>query len=170
MMPDGITPHHCAPRASDKLVGAAALVLLTALVAAAIVGLFGGTPHPATEFQSDSVRLRIEYPKVIRSGEFFEGRIAVTPLRDIADLTLAISPALWREHTVNSMIPGAEKEAFANGAYRFSYGPATAGETFFVKIAFQLNPPLFGGTRGDIGVLDGEMPLASVPLSLKVMP
>jgi hypothetical protein len=168
--PDGVGERHLAPRAADKIGGVAALLLLAALIMAALLGALGGAPHPAHTAQTDSVSLQIEYPKVIRSGEFFEARIAVTPLREIADLTLGVSPALWREHTVNSIVPAPEEETFGKGAYRFSYGPAAAGETFFVKIAFQLNPPLFGGTSGEIAVLDGDEPLASLPLAMKVMP
>lgn len=169
-MPDGITKHHCAPRPTDRLGGLAAITLLAALVAAGFSGLVGGAPHPVSQTETASVRLRIEYPEVLRSGEFFEGRIEITPLRDVADLTLAVSPSLWREHTVNSSVPAAEEETFKDGAYRFSYGPVEAGEPFFVKIAFQLNPPLIGGTEGAIAVLDGETELASLPMSLRVMP
>ena len=45
-----------------------------------------------------------------------------------------------------------------------------AGDAFEVMIDGQVNPDLFGGTRGRIELLDGDTRLAAMPLKLEVRP
>jgi len=39
-----------------------------------------------------------------------------------------------------------------------------------LKIDGQINPPRLGGSAGRIRLLDGEVELAALPISLKVIP
>src|SRR3546814_4548345 len=72
------------------------------------------------------------------------------------DAVIAVTPALWHDMTVNTMIPAPAEESFKDGYFHFSYGPLDAGERLHVKIDGQINPPLFAGTRGEIAVFDGD--------------
>src|SRR3546814_16464114 len=72
------------------------------------------------------------------------------------DAVIAVTSALWHDMTVNTMIPAPAEESFKDGYFHFSYGPLDAGERLHVKIAGQINPPLFAGTRGEIAVFDGD--------------
>ena len=53
------------------------------------------------------------------------------------------------------MIPQADKEEYRKGRFLFHYGKLAPGEVLAVKIDGQINPPLFMGTSGSIGVDDG---------------
>jgi hypothetical protein len=145
-------------------------VILAAIIAIALSGLAGGQRSPQRSEDFGTARLEVKTPSVIRNGEFFETRIRIVAARDVSDAVLAISPSLWTDMTINTMIPAASEESFKDGSYRFSYGRLRAGETLVVKIDGQINPPLFAGTRGEIALFDGERRLGGMPLRIKVLP
>ncbi|HWT42211.1 MAG TPA: hypothetical protein VN152_06155 [Sphingopyxis sp.] len=145
-------------------------VILAAIITFALSGLTGGQPSPLRSENFGAARFDVKTPSVIRNGEFFETRIRIEAARDISDAVLAVSPSLWTDMTINTMIPAASEESFKGGAYRFSYGRLRAGEILVVKIDGQINPPLFAGTRGEIALFDGERRLGGMPLKIKVLP
>lgn len=112
----------------------------------------------------------VQMPMVIRNGEFLETSIDIRANRAIADATLAIETGLWRDITINTMIPAAAEETFKDGEYRFAYGPLAKGETVRVKIDGQINPPLFGGNAGFIALYDGERLIGRRHFRIKVRP
>ena len=77
---------------------------------------------------------------------------------------------MWKDFTVNTMVPAAAEERFADGRFRFSYGPVEAGKAIVVKIDSQINPSLVGGTAGHVAVYDGETLLAELPVAIAVRP
>jgi hypothetical protein len=169
--PDGITDRHFEPERG--LLGRASvlpLLLLGGVLAAALLGLLGGRPNPTRIAETPEARLELNMPTLRRNGEFFEGRIRVTARRNIDELVLAASPSLWRDLTVNTMIPAAADESFEDGLFRFTYGPLEAGQSFEIKIDFQINPALFGGTAGEIAAFDGDRRLAGLHHELRVLP
>ncbi|WP_145923396.1 hypothetical protein [Sphingopyxis macrogoltabida] len=168
--PDGISEKMISGQRWHRHASPVSFVLLAAVVAIALSGLVGGQPSPLRSQDFGAARLEVKTPSVIRNGEFFETRIRVEATRDISDAVLAVSPSLWTDMTINTMIPAAAEESYKDGAYRFSYGKLRAGETLVVKIDGQINPPLFAGTRGDIALFDGERRLGSMPLQIKVLP
>ncbi len=72
--------------------------------------------------------------------------------------------------TINTMIPAAREERAEAGAFHFEYGALRQGETLDIKVDGQINPPLFAGTRGSVGVLDGQILLTQIPLTITVLP
>ncbi|WP_144037732.1 hypothetical protein [Sphingopyxis sp. KK2] len=145
-------------------------LILAAIVVFALSGLAGGQPSPLRSKDFGAARLEVKTPSVIRNGEFFETRIRIEATSDISNVVLAVSPSLWTDMTINTMIPAAAEESFKGGAYRFSYGELRAGETLVVKIDGQINPPLFAGTEGEIALFDGDRRLGGMPLHIKVLP
>lgn len=166
--PDGISRRHASPH--RRHARPVSLILLGALMIAALLGLFGGQRSPALTVETDAARLSVHTPLVTRNGIFFETMISVTPKRDIADLTVTLSDALWRDITINSQIPAAQSEDFGPDGFRFSFGPRRAGETLRFKIDGQINPPRFGDARGTIAVKNGDETLASLPTTIAVRP
>ena len=146
------------------------VILLGALLVAALAGFFGGGPRPVFSAASDEATLSVKTPDVIRTGMYFETEIAITPKRPVADLTLAVTPSLWRDFTQNTMIPAAAEESFENGFFRYSYGPAEAGKPLVVKIDFQINPSMVGTNRGVVALFDGDTELLRLPLETVVRP
>lgn len=171
-LPDGIAPDHLDPRAGGGRGQRRwlALILLSVLMLAALLGLFGGGPARTMAAQTGAARLEVATPRVIRNGEFFETRVRITARHSIDKAVVAVAAPLWRDMTINTMIPAPAEETMATGSFRFDYGPLDAGEVLEIKIDGQINPPLFAGTRGAIAVLDGERELARVPVAIRVLP
>lgn len=170
--PDGISEPHADP-ATGRGRGRRrwlALILLSALMIAALLGLFGGGKTRPVLAAGDTATLEVRTPRVIRNGEFFETHIRVTARAPIAKAVIAVDTTLWRDMTINTMVPAPSEESFKDGAFRFDYGPLKPGESIDIKIDGQINPPLFAGTRGTVAVLDGERELAAIPLHITVLP
>lgn len=169
-LPDGICEANIRSRGWHRHANPAALILLTLLLGAALLGLFGGHPNPVQVIETPEARVTLNFPRTLRNGEFFEMRANVVAKRPIGDAVLAISTDYWRDLTVNTMIPAATEEKSSAGEYRFSWGPLEAGETLTVKIDGQVNPPLFRGTAGHVAIMDGERTLGRAAMQLKVWP
>lgn len=161
-----------APRAPRDRPFAAVLpiMVLGAIVVAALLGVFGGGKSTPMQAMSPAATLTVTTPQTLRSGLFFETRITIAAHRAIDDVVIAVPPELWRDQTINTTIPNAEKEEADDDLFRFHYGPLAAGKTLTIKFDGQLNPPLFAGTRGSIALQDGETPLARIPLHYRVWP
>lgn len=146
------------------------IILLGSLLALALFDVAGG--RPATPITADfgAAALTVDTPATLRNGEFFETRIDVRADADIADLTIAVAPELWRDMTINTTLPSPAEESFDDGLLRWSYGPMKAGDTLHVKVDGQINPPLFAGTSGAIFLYDGDRRLGRLPMSIKVFP
>lgn len=145
-------------------------LLLGAIVCIALAGWLGGGRSPWRHARAPAATLSVKTPHVLRSGLFFETDIAVAARVPVADAVIALPPGLWRDQTINTQVPAADKEEGSDGTFRFHYGPLRAGERLEVKIDGQVNPPLTIGTRGAVTLLDGDRLLVSVPLSIRVLP
>lgn len=145
-------------------------ILLSLLLGTAFAGGFAGKPNPTATLRTPAADLEVNAPARIRSGQIFEVRMRATAKADIADLVIAVPPSLWRDWTVNTMFPAPTEESFEDGRFGFHFGELKAGDSFEVKIDAQLNPALFGGTRGTVILLDGETALGSLPLATRVLP
>ncbi len=132
--------------------------------------MLGGQPHPVKSAANAAVRLTLAAPETLRSGMFFETRVRIEPRRPIGEVVLAISPVLWRDITINSAIPAPEKEAFADGMIRMSYGKGEPGKPIEIKFDGQVNPPLIGANAGEVAVYDGDQRLIAIRADKRVLP
>ena len=170
-LPDGLSEAHALGRAGlRRLSNPLSILVLGGMVFAACLGLFGGQESETFEGASSAVRLRVETPKIIRSGEFFEMRITIEPLVAIPKLALAVSSGFWRDTTVNDMIPQATAESYIDGFYHFDYGKRAPGESFTIKVDCQINSPYFGPLAGELAILDDETELISIFIKRAVQP
>lgn len=166
--PDGISDRDMRP-ARRHFAGAFAPLLLGAVVVTGLSGVLGGYGSSART-RNAAASLSIEAPKRIRNGEFFETVIRATATSATEDLTIIIPADLYHHVTINTMIPAAQSEAYADGAFRFGFGPHDAGETIEVKIDSQINPARFGHSSGIFEVADGGRTLARLPWRMEVLP
>ena len=170
-MPDGIGDANVGDggrvRNLATLFIATVLLLLLGL---ALTGTLARRPNPTETLRTADVTLAVNAPAQLRSGQFFEERMTATAHRDLSDLVIAVPPSLWRDWTVNSMIPAPAEEAFEDGRFAFHYGAVKAGEAVEIKVDAQLNPSLFGGTSGAIIVRDADAVLGELPLATRVLP
>jgi hypothetical protein len=169
--PDGLAePHVAGNPVRDRVASLIPLVLLTILLGTAMTGMLGGRPSPTSRVDAPAASLSIKTPRTLRNGMFFETEISATPHRAFKDLTIAVDRTLWKDLTVNTMVPAAADETFEDGRYRFSYGAGEAGKAVVMKIDSQINPSLVGGTAGRVAVFDGDLLIAELPVTMKVRP
>ena len=167
---EGLEPKPSRPRLWDRHASPISILILGGILLAAAFGLTGGQPSPPRMADFGDARLVVKTPTTIRNGEFFETDLTLTAQAPIADAVIAVTPALWQDMTVNTMIPAPAGESFENGLFHFSYGPLDAGDSLHLKIDGQINPPLFAGTKGEIAVIDGSRRIGAMPLRIKVLP
>lgn len=171
--PDGIVRAHTLPhRGLVRHASPLSLLVLGTLLMLGMSGLLGHAGMDRHTYRSDtqSHTLDIEMPTVIRTGDFYETRLHIKAGADIHKLTLAVPVALWREITVNAMIPQPGSESADGEAYTFDFGPLAAGKELRIKISAQVNPRLHGLLAGQIEVRDGERVLVRAPRQLRVLP
>lgn len=166
--PDGIAPRNLSDRGAGW--NWLSLVVLGAVMIAALLGAFGGGKSQPVANASAAARLEVTTPTTIRNGEFFEMRVRIEARRPIGKAVLVVPAALWRDMTVNSMLPGPAEEKVEDGAYRFDYGTMSPGDVLDIKFDGQINPPLFAGTRGTVELHDDAQPIAAIPLRIRVLP
>jgi hypothetical protein len=168
--PDGIEPKHI-HEAGGSVVrrwpfGLAGLGVLLAL---AFVGVYGKQNRLAGS--GSEVELAVEGPVRIRNGEFFEMVLNVETRRDIRDLVVLIGADLWRDVTVNTLLPDPSEHGFRDGSYEFRFGPLEAGGTLRIKVDGQINPSHAPSANEDtIEIADGEATLVTVNYAMEVLP
>lgn len=171
--PDGIVRAHTLPhKGLVRHASPLSLLVLGGVLLLGISGLLGHAGMDRDTYRSDtrSHTLDVEMPVVIRTGDFFETRLHVKAGADIAKLTLAIPVSLWREITVNAMVPQPESEGADGEAYTFDFGPLRAGKEMRIKISAQVNPRLHGVLEGELELRDGDHLLVRAPRRLRVLP
>ena len=169
--PDGVVPEHAGPR--GRLHRHASLFSLAVLLGVMLVGISGllaGAPTDPRSGDFADARLTVTVPATMRNGQFFEMRLLVEAHRPIDKLVIALPPQLWRDLTINTMVPAASEEAFEDGAFRFDYGKLEAGKALVVKVDGQINPPLTWGNRGEIAIYDDDRRIGAVPVHVTVLP
>jgi hypothetical protein len=166
--PDGIAPADADGRGAR--LNWISLAVLSVVMLAALLGVFGGGKARSLVADAPAARLEVHTPRVLRNGMFFETRIHLAAKAPIADAVIVVPASLWRDMTVNTMIPAPSEEKAEKGAFRFSYGPMKRGDTLDIKIDGQINPPLFAGNSGSIALQDGDRSLAHVPIEIMVLP
>lgn len=109
-------------------------------------------------------------PQLIRTGEFFEMRFRIDTAEPLAEAVIAVDEGIWRDITVNTMIPAATEETHDDGAFRFTLGPLEADVSYLYKVDLQINPDFFGRNEGRIGLYDGDRLITELTYELGVLP
>lgn len=167
--PDGIQEEHGKPPTGlRKHASPATILFLGAFLAAALLGAFGKSS--SFRDSSENAVLFVEAPSRIRNGEIFEMRVHFQSKLAVDTLVVRIGTDLWKDMTVNTLIPGANEEATKQGEFEFTYGSLPAGEDWLLKASCQINPNLYGLNSGRITVLDGKNELAATDVHIRVLP
>ncbi len=169
--PDGLGDGHVTSRRSlHRHASPAALAVLGLLLLAALLGLFGGGRAQPIRDDGKEATLKVSVPRTLRNGMIFEIRIKVKAKALIAEPKIAVSEPLWRDLTINSHYPDPKDQSFKNGSFEFSHEPMKRDDSLEIKLDGQINPALTRGTKGAITLFDGDHQIASVPISIKVLP
>lgn len=142
---------------------------LTVVVMLSLVGLFGA--EGTLTAHAEGVSLTVDAPTRIRNGQLYEMVITVETTTPVQDAVVVVAAEVWRDVTINTLIPSPSEEEARDGAFAFSFGQLDAGERLVVKIDAQINPnhaPV--ANDGRIAVADGEEELAGLDYRMEVLP
>ena len=168
--PEGIEPHHV-HQAGGSLFRRWPFGLggLGVLLGLAVFGVYGADARLTGA--GNEVELVVEGPRRIRNGEFFEMVITIAAERDVRDLVILIDEELWRDLTVNTLLPDPSGHGFREGSFEFRFGTLNAGERLLVKVDGQINPSHAPSTNaGTIALANGDAVLATVNYTMEVLP
>lgn len=168
--PDGIEHRHIHEAQGTRLhAWPSGLVLFAMILGIAGSGVLG--ERNTVTSGGGGVRLSVEGPVIIRSGEFFEMLFTIETEREIRDAVLSVDSRVWHDMTINTMIPQPTEESFKDGSFEFHFGALAAGARLVVKVDGQVNPAYPPGTNeGAIAFVDGAATLTSVDYAMRVLP
>lgn len=146
------------------------LIILAILMIVGLSGLLGGARSSRQQVENENVILTVNTPETLRNGMIFETLVEVQAKRPVKQLTVGVSNALWRDMTINTMIPAASEEEYRDGSHHFVFSDLQPGDVFRFKVDGQINPPLFGEIKGTITVGNSNTKLATVDLRTRVLP
>lgn len=168
--PYGIDPLHCeVPRLARWRTPVATAVFVVVL-GSALAGWLGGGPPKVTEYRAADAAATLEYEPVLRSGNWFETVLNVTPRHDVADLVVAVDQPLWRGMSIDTLTPDAESVEALDGRYAHHFGKVRAGERFRMKFDGQIQPRALRTLSGSIRIEDGKRSLLTMPVKVTVLP
>lgn len=147
-----------------------ATVVLGGVLGSAMLGWLGGGSDETVRVETPQAQVSVQRQAILRSGNWFETSVVVRPTRDVADLVISVSNPLWKGMSIDTMMPDAESAESLDGEYAYHFGKVKAGQAFTLKIDGQIQPRALRRLTGAISVADDQTRLASVPLSLTVLP
>ncbi|HUD30459.1 MAG TPA: hypothetical protein VMQ93_16445, partial [Novosphingobium sp.] len=112
----------------------------------------------------------LEHEPILRSGNWFETQLTVTPARDVKDLVMAVDQPLWRGMSIDTIAPDAESAEGLDGTFSYHFGEVKAGEPLRIKFDGQIQPRALRVLAGDITIADDKTDLIAIPLSITVLP
>jgi hypothetical protein len=166
--PDGIGTEHARTLGRTGHANPFGLILLGAVMLAAFLGWAGYEVDRSAS--AGDITLSWHAPERIRNGEFLEMRITIEASQQIDQLVLGVDEMLWRDFTINTLIPAPADELSQAGEFRFDFGALEAGQSRHVKIDGQINPDALGTNSGMLRAYDGDQLLLEMPVRFEVLP
>ena len=147
----------------------AVLTIMTALVVAALLNVFGQTPSTLWA-RSPAADLELYAPTSLRGGLLYETRLRVHAHRDIKQAILRLDGGWLEGYTLNSLEPTPLGQAASDGKLVFTLGHIPAGNTYTLYMEFQANATNVGIHHQGIVLLDGQEQLAELRRSVTTYP
>ena len=168
--PFGIAPNHTRVSRFARWRTPLATLIFLVVLGSALLGWLGGGGERTLRKETPLADVTMQHEPILRSGNWFETVVRVRPKRNVGDLVVSVSDRLWQGMSIDTQIPDAQSAESTGGRYAFHYGPVGAGEVFILKLDGQIQPRGLRRLTGELVVADGEEPLATVPLTLTVLP
>jgi hypothetical protein len=156
-------------RRNDIYLRRGGLVLLAALAAAGLAGVFGQRPTTARA-EGDGVRLSVSSPTAMRGGLLWQAKIEIDARKEIKDARLLLDSGWFEGMQLNSVQPEPLDWAQDRGRNVLDFGHIAAGRTLTVRLQYQVNATSLGRRDQDITLADGDRALAFISRSATVYP
>jgi hypothetical protein len=147
----------------------ATMTLLAVFALLALFGVFGQDAH-TTRAAGPQATMSLNAPATVRGGLFFQARIEIRALRDVAHPRLVLGRGWVEGLQVNSVEPGPVSEAPRDGKVVMSYAKLAAGDRATIWMQFQVDPTSSGRRDFSLELDDADTPIARVSRRLTVLP
>jgi hypothetical protein len=168
--PYGIDAYHCEVERFARWRTPLAVLVFVVVLGSALLGWLGGGGASVKAYVSPAAKVMLEHEPILRSGNWFETVLTVTPARDVKDLVMAVDQPLWRGMSIDTIAPDAESAEGLGGTYSYHFGAVKAGEPLRIKFDGQIQPRALRVLEGDITIADDKTGLIAIPLSITVLP
>jgi hypothetical protein len=140
-----------------------------ALVAAALLGVFGQRPDTA-RLAAPAATFEVQSPARLRGGLLFQVRFTVAAHRVIERPTIVLDRGWLEEMTLNGMAPQPKTWQSSGGRVAMTFEPMRSGDRLVAWAYFQVNPTNLGIKHEGVELRDGATTLAHIDRTLTVFP
>jgi hypothetical protein len=147
----------------------ATLTVFGVVVALALAGVLG-QEGATTRAAGPQARMSLSAPDTVRGGVFFQARVEVRAVRDIAHPRVVLGRGWAEGFQVNSIEPSAMEESSRDGRIVLSYDQLAAGDRLTIWFQFQVNPTQSGRRDFSVELDDAERPVARITHEITVLP
>jgi hypothetical protein len=145
------------------------IALFCVIAVLALADRFGqGTKE--SQAASPAARMTLTAPEVVRGGLFFQSRVEIHAVREIAFPHLVLDHGWVEGMQVNSIHPEPTGELNRDGRVVLTYDKLAAGDDLTVWLQFQVNPTNIGRRSQDVELYDDTTLLATADRTVTVFP
>jgi hypothetical protein len=147
----------------------AVITLFCVISALALADRFG---QRATESQAaaPAARMTLTAPKTVRGGLFFQSRVEIHALREIASPHIVLDDGWVEGMQVNSIEPAPASESSRDGQVVLSYGKLKPGDRLRIWLQFEVDPTNVGHRPYGVELDDASTRLVRLSPSITVLP
>jgi uncharacterized membrane protein YraQ (UPF0718 family) len=148
----------------------ALIALITALLVAAVLNLFGQLPTTTTATTREAT-MSVRVPPHLRGGLLYQARFTLTArTHALSHPKLLLNENWFDGMTLNSTEPTPASENSRGGRFAFAFPALGRGQTLTVITHWQANPTTHGHRALTAAFVDGATPLAVVHKTMTVFP
>jgi hypothetical protein len=171
-VPQGLTlkrNRDLADRVARPIVRQLLVALLAGILVLGLINVFGQQVDVSSA-ESSTARFEVSAPTKLRGGIFFQARLRVVAIEEIANATVVLDPDWLEDLTLNTVEPAPLGEASRNGRIALELGRIPVGDEHRLYLHFQVNPTALGRRSQDVELYDGDRLLLSIDRDALVWP
>lgn len=143
--------------------------LLCVVPVLALVNLFGQQPQTSTR-SAAAARLLVSAPSRVRGGLLYQARFRIAAKKKLDQAELVLDRGWIDGLTINTVEPSPVSETSANGKLALDLGPISAGQSYVLVMAFQVNPTTVGHRDQTVTLYDGNRALITLQRTITIFP
>jgi hypothetical protein len=146
------------------------LTVLTVLVIAALVNLFGQHATDSSA-RSSAGGLDVTAPSALRGGDIYQVRLTLRAgAHALAHPTVLLDSGWFDGMTFNGAVPDPMQQSDVGGRVAMQFDGVPAGQHSTVWLSFQANPTTVGHRKANAELDDGNTVIARVHRTLTIFP
>ena len=145
------------------------IALFCAIAVLALADRFGQR-RKESQAASPAARMTLTAPETVRGGLFFQSRVEIHALREIAAPHLVLDHGWVEGMQVNSIEPAPASELSRDGRVVLVYDKLAPGDDLRIWLQFEVNPTNVGHRSYGIELDDEAAPVVRLSPTITVLP